>query len=436
MLPGIAQPWRGMRGVQPMRHQPMRHEPVFARTLTAAAVCVAVAGCQMIGLGQGPLGISMPYETTMLAPSAPDITLEPTTAPSVAPSDPAVTPAPTATPPVTAPADLAALAKAEGELTVMALPRDWCNYGALLDGFKSRYGITINELAPDAASKDEVAALQAGGASSPDVVDIGESWALQAAGDGLLAPYQVATWADIPGVGKASDGTWFGLYTGTITFEVNTDVVRHVPKTWKDLTRPEYRGKVALARDPTASSEGGAAVWAAALANGGSLDDAEPGVAYFAHLAAIGNLQQAAAKSGDLEAGKVGVRLAWTWTALADVAYAKFAKPGVHITVVAPADGRLSMGYFQAISATAQHPYAARLWEEYLLSDAGQNLFLAGECQPIRLPAMRKAGTADRTALSKIPDTSGAKLVTWPQMDAAYQQIGAAWPTEVASKFP
>ena len=27
-----------------------------------------------------------------------------------------------------------------------ALPRDWLNYGALIDGFKSKYGLTVNEL--------------------------------------------------------------------------------------------------------------------------------------------------------------------------------------------------------------------------------------------------------------------------------------------------
>ncbi|MFN8631494.1 MAG: extracellular solute-binding protein [Chloroflexota bacterium] len=415
----------------------MRQQTAFARALMAVAACLAVAGCQMIGLGQGPLGITMPFETTIPAPSAPDVTPEPTTPPSAEPSqepsEPSATPAPTATPPLTAPVDLVDLAKAEGKLNVIALPRDWCNYGALLDGFTSRYGIQISEQSPDAASKDEITALQAGGPTAPDVVDLGASWARQAAADGLLAPYRVAAWGDIPASAKASGGTWFGAYTGTITFEVNTSVVKRVPKTWKDLARPEYRGKIALAGDPTSTAQGAFAVWAAALANGGSVDDAEPGLAYFAHLAAIGNLQASPAKSGELEAGTVGIRLAWTWTSLADAA---FAPPGTRIAVVAPSDGRLSMAYFQGISATAPHPFAARLWEEYLFSDAGQNLFLAGECQPVRLPAMRKHGTADKTALAKVPDLTGARIVTWPQMDAAYQQIGAAWPTEVENAFP
>src|SRR5690348_15806188 len=40
-------------------------------------------------------------------------------------------------------------AKSEGKLNVIALPRDWANYGALLDGFKAKYGIDITSDNPD-----------------------------------------------------------------------------------------------------------------------------------------------------------------------------------------------------------------------------------------------------------------------------------------------
>ena len=33
--------------------------------------------------------------------------------------------------------DLVATAKKEGQLTVIGLPRDWCGYGTLIDGFKA-----------------------------------------------------------------------------------------------------------------------------------------------------------------------------------------------------------------------------------------------------------------------------------------------------------
>ena len=57
--------------------------------------------------------------------------------------------------------DLVAAAKKEGQLSVIALPRDWCGYGAIIDGFKAKYGLQVNELNPDAGSGDEVEAIKA-----------------------------------------------------------------------------------------------------------------------------------------------------------------------------------------------------------------------------------------------------------------------------------
>jgi hypothetical protein len=52
--------------------------------------------------------------------------------------------------------ELAAAAKMEGSLTTIALPHNWANYGEIIETFKTRYGLTINELNPDASSADEL----------------------------------------------------------------------------------------------------------------------------------------------------------------------------------------------------------------------------------------------------------------------------------------
>src|SRR6185312_72321 len=101
---------------------------------------------------------------------------------------------------------LAADAKAEGQLTVIALPHDWCGYGELIDGFKSKYGVNVNELNPDAGSGDEVEAIKANkgnkGPQAPDVIDVGLSFGPTAKKDGLVQPYQVSTWSTIPDSAK------------------------------------------------------------------------------------------------------------------------------------------------------------------------------------------------------------------------------------------
>src|SRR5215510_13853344 len=93
--------------------------------------------------------------------------------------------------------DLTALyeaAKAEGQLTTIALPHDWCGYGAVIDAFKAKYpGITVNELNPDAGSGDEIEAIKANqgntGPQAPDVIDVGLSFGPSSKGAKLIQPY-------------------------------------------------------------------------------------------------------------------------------------------------------------------------------------------------------------------------------------------------------
>ena len=101
--------------------------------------------------------------------------------------------------PAFAQTDLDALyeaAKAEGQLTTIALPHSWCGYGEVIAGFKAKYpGITVNELNPDAGSADELEAVRANigntGPQAPDVLDIGLSFGPQAKDEGLLQAYKV-----------------------------------------------------------------------------------------------------------------------------------------------------------------------------------------------------------------------------------------------------
>ena len=114
--------------------------------------------------------------------------------------------------PAFAQTDLTALyeaAKAEGQLTTIALPHDWCGYGAVIEGFKAKYpGITINELNPDAGSADEIEAIKANkgntGPQAPDVIDVGLAFGPQAKADGLIQPYKVSTWDSIPADAKGT----------------------------------------------------------------------------------------------------------------------------------------------------------------------------------------------------------------------------------------
>jgi hypothetical protein len=169
--------------------------------------------------------------------------------------------------------DLVKAAKAEGQLTTIALPHDWCGYG---DGHRRLQGevsgLTINELNPDAGSGDEVEAIKANkdntGPQAPDVIDVGLSFGPTAKKDGLIQPYKVSTWDSIPDSAKDADGFWTGDYYGVLAFEVNKDMVKQAPADWADLLKPEFANAVALAGDPRTSNQAIQGVYAAGLSTG------------------------------------------------------------------------------------------------------------------------------------------------------------------------
>jgi putative spermidine/putrescine transport system substrate-binding protein len=327
-------------------------------------------------------------------------------------------------------------AKAEGNLTTIALPHDWCNYGEAIDTFKTKYGIQVNELDPNAGSGDEVEAIKANkdnpGPQAPDVIDVGLSFGPSAKADGLLEPYKVATWDTIPDSAKDADGSWYGDYYGVLAFEVNTDVVKNVPQDWADLLKPEYKGQVALAGDPRVSNQAIQTVYAAGLANGGSLDNAAPGLDFFKKLKDAGNFVPVIAKPGTIASGETPITIRWTYNALAN-RDASASSGGPKIEVVVPKSGRFAGVYVQAISKYAPHKNAAKLWMEYLYSDEGQNIWLKGYCHPIRYEDLVKNNKVPADQLAKLPDVTGAVFPSLDQLNAASKTITGQWNTVVGA---
>jgi putative spermidine/putrescine transport system substrate-binding protein len=329
-------------------------------------------------------------------------------------------------------------AKAEGTVTTIALPHDWCNYGESIDTFKTRTGLEVNELDPLAGSGDEVEAIKANkdnpGPTAPDVIDVGLSFGPSAKAENLLAPYKVATWETIPGDAKDQDGSWWGDYYGVLAFEVNTDQVPNVPKDWADLLKPEYKGKVALAGDPRTSNQAIQAVYAAALANGGSLDNAQPGLDFFKKLNDAGNLVPTIATAATVAAGETPITIRWTYNALAS-RDATAASGGPKIDVVVPTSGRFAGVYVQGISAFAPHPNAAKLWEEFLYSDEGQNVWLKGYCHPIRYEDLVANNKVPADQLAKLPDVAGAVFPSLDQLNTAKDLITKQWDAVVGANI-
>ncbi len=255
---------------------------------------------------------------------------------------------------------LVAAAKKEGTLNVIALPPDWANYGAVIDGFKAKYGLKVNSANPNGSSQEEVDAIKqlSGTDRAPDVVDVGMKVAL----------------------------------------------------------------KVALAGDPTKSNQALNGVILASVANGGSLDDVSKGVDFFHQLKLKGNYVPIIGTAATVKAGTTPVLFEWDYLSTShgkDVATWK---------IFVPQNATIGGYYAQAINKDAPHPAAARLWEEYLYSNDGQNLWLKGGARPVRQAAMEKSGKIDATAAAALPKITGTpQFPTQDQQTKAGDYVGAHW---------
>ncbi len=322
-------------------------------------------------------------------------------------------------------------AQKEGELTVIALPHDWVNYGELISSFSAKYGIKVNELNPDGSSGDELEAIRANkdnkGPQAPDVVDIGLSFGPMAKNEGLIQSFKVSTWDTIPADIKDADGFWYGDYYGALAFEVNSDIVKNPPKDWNDLLKPEYKGQVALAGDPRTANQAIMTIGAAAIAQGGSFDNIAPGLSFFDKLNKAGNFVPVIAVPGTVASGETPITVRWDYNALAN---RDKSAGNPNISVIVPETGVVAGVYVQAISAYAPHPNSAKLWMEYLYSDEGQLLWLKGYGHPARFNdlAARNAIPADLAA--KLPPSAAYANAVFPSIeaqDAAKTAIAENW---------
>ena len=339
--------------------------------------------------------------------------------------------------------DLAAIekaAKAEGMLTTIALPHDWCGYGGIIESFQKKYPeIKVNELNPDAGSKDEIEAIRANkdnkGPQAPDVIDVGFSFGPAAKKEGLLQPYKVSTWDSIPENVKDAEGYFYGDYYGVLAFAVNKDLVKTMPEDWADLLKPEFASSVALAGDPRASNQAILAVYAAGLSSGATGAEAigQAGLDYFAKMNKAGNFVPTIGKAGTIAQGATPVVIMWDYNGLSARETLKGNPP---VEVVVPKTGVVAGVYVQGISAFAPHPNAAKLWMEHLYSDEGQVGWLKGYCHPARFNSMVAENKVPKELLDALPPAAAYEKAVFPTVedqDASKVVITGKWDAVVGA---
>ena len=308
-------------------------------------------------------------------------------------------------------------AQAEGQLNVIALPDTWANYGKIIAAFEDKYDITVNSASPDASSAEEIQAAEnlKGQDTAPDVFDLGTAVALENLDK--FAPYKVETWDDIPDSNKESTGLWVNNYSGIMSLGYDSDKLPE-PTSIDDLTGADFKGSVVLNGDPTQAGAAFAAVgWLAAL-NGGGMDDFGPGVDFVADLKAAGNFLTLDPTPATIASGETPAVFDWSFNNVA----AKADKPSWETIVF---DGPAYVSFYnEAINKDAPNPAAARLWQEFIFSDEAQALYLEANAVPVRVDALKEAGTADQALIDQA--TFGTDSADWVSPDEAQTEAANA----------
>ena len=148
----------------------------------------------------------------------------------------------------------------------------------------------------------------------------------------------------------------------------------------------------------------------------------EAGLKFLADLNAAGNFVPVAGKTGTIAQGQTPIVAAWDYNLLA---WRDALAGNPPVSVYVPTSGTVAGVYVQAISAFAPHPSAAKLWMEYLYSDAGQLGWLAGYCHPIRFNDMVARGIVPQEMLDALPPAASYEAAVFPTLEqqSAHKEV-------------
>lgn len=344
-------------------------------------------------------------------------------------------------------------ARRDGKLNLIAISDDPDSaYHVLLEEFRRASHLELNLTVPPAGSAMEVSSARQlkGKPDQPDVIDVGTSFAADAAAEGLFVASTPDGWVDVPSVAKDPSGLWTCAYYGVIGIVSDPATLpgRVSPATLDDLKGLPRSVTFGFPGDPrtgataggSASAEAFAAVWTVALANGGSFDDIGPGIEFFADLAKAGVFQPTKlAIPETLASGAVQVTLLNNFEFARTTGLMRKAGKGASVDFrLIPATSTFPNYYAQGAVKGSPHPNAAKLWLAYLLSEQGAKAYLAGGAIPTRFPTLYQQGViadADLKAIEPLGLTaktlSNLQVPLPEQVAKAQQVVNAQWGPKV-----
>ncbi len=302
-------------------------------------------------------------------------------------------------------------------------PPEWADWGTQLKVIKEKTGVTVPQ--DNKNSGQSLAQLVAEKASPvADITYLGVTFGIQAKKEGVTAPHKVANWGDIPDGLKDPEGHWFTIHSGTLGFMVNVDALRGkpVPKSWKDLAKPEYKGMIGYL-DPASAFVGYVGAVAVNQALGGSLDNFDRAIAWFKDLKKNDPIVPKQTSYARVLSGEIPILLDYDFNA-----YRAKYKDKANVAFVIPAEGTVVVPYVMSLVNKGPNQANAKKVLDHLLSNEGQAVWANAYLRPVRASAISKEAQS-----RFLPDAeyARAKTVDYGKMAEAQKAFSERYLKEV-----
>jgi len=304
----------------------------------------------------------------------------------------------------------------------------WANYKEIRQTFTKQTGITFPE---DTKNSGQTLNALTNEKKNPqsDAAYMGITDAIKASKRGLVAPYTVKHFDQIPKKLKKGDGEYFSVHYATVGWAVNDNHVDTPPKKWADLLDDRYKNSIGM-YSPGSAFNGFINYVNANLALGGTLTNFDPGIQFFKKLKDKGNVA-AMPKQGAVTSffkGEIPILLAYDFNAYM-AKYQSSLNPS-DVTVVVPADLSVQVPYTLSLVKDAPHPKAGKQLLDFQLSDTGQKIFARAFVNPIR----SDVEIPSKVKQKKLPKRAykSSKPIDYPTLEANQKHARSRFINEVA----
>jgi putative spermidine/putrescine transport system substrate-binding protein len=317
----------------------------------------------------------------------------------------------------------AAPADAQQRAICYNCPPEWADWASQLKAIQQKTGVSVPH--DNKNSGQSLAALIAEKANPvADVTYLGGQFGITAKEAGVTAAYKPANWDQIPADLKDSDGFWFTIHSGTLGLFINKAALgnKPVPKSWRDLLKPEYKGMVGYL-DPTSAAVGYVGLVAVNQALGGSFDNFDPAFSFFKELQKNQPIVPKQTSYARVLSGEIPILFDYDFNAYRG----KFTDKSP-VEFVIPTEGTVVVPYVMALVKGGPNAENGKKVLDFTLSDEGQRLWANAFMRPVRAEAMTPEIAAKFLPAS---DYARAKAIDLKAMANAQKAVQDRYQREV-----